>query len=388
MSQPPSPLAADAVELTAAGFEARIAKHEDFVQRRVGGRRSLRRHLTARGMRCDKRQLTEIDFTGWDVEGTTFIGTNLDRASLYCANLSKCDMTAASLKRADMRGARLLGATLRNAVLDEADLRSGLLAVQDTVNGIRVVAGTASVEGSRMDGVNLSDAVANSVDFTDCTMVGVKMRGANLKGANFTNANMTNADLLGARLEGATFEGAVLAGVPVDKLGLSREQLKGCLLDPDREAVLLGEHLTRMIAAMDQWARTGGKAGAPVVIDERDLRTVKGLDGKALPGISARRVVAVGVNFQGATLAGANFEGADLRNANFQNADLRGVNFKDANLTHAKLGGADLSPLELVNGQVRPTLLEGARVAGTGLRPVPPRPTPPEPGVEKEEQAA
>lgn len=379
MQQSPSSLSMEPAMLTAAGFEARISKHEDFVQRRVGGRRSLRRHLVARGMRCDKRQLAEIDLTGWDVEGTTFIGTVLDRASLYCANLTRCDLTAASLKRADMRGARLLGARLKNAVLDEADLRSGLLAVTDTANGIKVIAGQTSLEGARMDGVNLSDAVAHSVDFTDCTMIGVKMRGANLKGANFTNANMSNADLLGARLEGASFEGAVLSGVPVEKLGLSRDQLKGCLLDPDREAVLVGERLSVAIAAMDQWARTGGKAGAPANVDDRDLRPVKGLAGKALPGILARRVVAVGVSFAGATLAGANFEGADLRNADFSNADLRGVNFKDANLAHARLTGADLSPLELVNGQVRPTVLEGAKVAGTGLRAPPPSQPPPEP---------
>lgn len=384
MSQQPNAMSMEAAELTPAGFEARISKHEDFVQRRVGGRRSLRRHLIARGMRCDKRQLSEIDLTGWDVEGTTFVGTVLDRASLYCANLSRCDLTAASLRRADMRGARLVGARLKNSVLDEADLRSGLLAVTDTANGIKVIAGSASLEGSRLDGANLADAVAHSVDFTDCTMIGVKMRGANLKGANFTNANLTGADLIGARLEGAAFQGAVLTGVPVEKLGLSKDQLAGCLLDPDRDAILAAERVLAAIAAMDQWARTGGKAGAPANVDDRDLRPVKGLAGKALPGLSARRVIAVGADFSGATLAGANFEGADLRNADFSNADLRGVNFKDANLAHAKLAGADISPLELNSGQIRPVILDGARVAGTGLRAPPPSQPPPTP----QEQAA
>ncbi|PZQ65792.1 MAG: low-complexity protein [Phenylobacterium zucineum] len=355
--------------LSAADFEARVISHEAFTAGRVGGQRALRRYIVARDMRCDRRRLNDVDLTGSDLQGTSFIGAYLERASFNSANLSRCNFTAAMLMRSDMRAARLVGVTMKDALLDGADLRAAILSGTDEVPGQGRVDRFGSLAGARADDIDLSDTTAHGVDFSDCSMVGAKFKGANLMFANLRNANLSRADLGGTRLEGARLEGAILMGVSVDRLDLSPEQLRGCLLDPSPEARARAGALRASVEGMDAWARSGGRSGAPAVLDDHDLRTIGGMAGRALPGVSARNVVAVGVDLRGAELAGANFDGADLRNADLREADLRGVSFRGANLAHARLADALLTPLTLVSGQVRPVALEGAIVAGTGLRP-------------------
>lgn len=351
--------------LSAADFEARVDSHEAFAAGRVGGQRSLRRYIVARDMRCDRRRLNDVDLAGSDLQGTSFIGSYLERASFNSANLTRCNFTAAVLLRADLRSSRLVGVTLKDALLDGADLRSAILSGADDES----LGSFGCLAGAKADEIDLTDAVAHGVDFSDCSMVGARLKGANLKFADFRNANLSRADLGGARLEGARLEGAILMGVPVERLDLTPTQLQSCLLDPTPEARARASALRAAVEGMDAWARSGGRSGAPSVLDDQDLRPVGGMAGRALPGVSARNVVAVGVNLRGAQLAGANFDGADLRNADLREADLRGVSFRGANLAHALVADALFAPLTLVSGHVRPTALDGANLAGTGLRP-------------------
>jgi uncharacterized protein YjbI with pentapeptide repeats len=87
------------------------------------------------------------------------------------------------------------------------------------------------------------------------------------------------------------------------------------------------------------------------VLDGEDLRPLGSSIGKyKLTAISAKRVVAAGVDFSCTELQGANFEGADLRGAIFRNARLH----------HAKFIGADLRPLALRLGGVQPCDFTGA----------------------------
>jgi uncharacterized protein YjbI with pentapeptide repeats len=352
--------------LSTAEFEQRVMSHEAFMAGRVGGQRALKRYMVARGMRCDRRHLNNVDLTGCDLQGTTFIATSLERAVLSEANLSHCNFTAAILVKADLRRARLAGAVLKDAVLNGADLRAAVLAAPEGGGG---AVASAALAGSFADEIDLTDVVANSVDFSDCSMVGAKLKGADFRFADFRNANLSRAELQGARLEGACLEGAILTGVGADRLGLSDDQLAGCLLDPSPEARARAGALRAAVEGMDSWARSGGRSGAPASLDDHDLRTIGGLAGRALPGVSARNVIGVGVDFRGAQLAGANFDGADLRNADLREADLRGVSFRGANLSHALITDALLTPLQLVSGQVRATAFEGATLAGTGIRP-------------------
>ena len=73
-----------------------------------------------------------------------------------------------------------------------------------------------------------------------------------------------------------------------------------------------------------------------------------------LTALSAKRVIAAGVDFSCTELQGANFEGADLRGASFEGTDLRGVRFKNALLHHAKFLGADMRSLQMKSGETLP----------------------------------
>lgn len=98
-----SSLSPDLVRINASQFEALVRAHEAFTAGRPGGRRALTRFIVARGVQAHKRQMQDIDFTGADLTGASFIASDMSRAALYCADLSKADLRAAKLIRADLR---------------------------------------------------------------------------------------------------------------------------------------------------------------------------------------------------------------------------------------------------------------------------------------------
>lgn len=358
-----------------ARFEAMLRGHEAFVVGR-GGSRALPRYVDLPGLRCDRRLMSDIDFTGSDLTGGSFVGADLTRASLYCANLTRCNFNDARMIRADLRGAAFTGAKLEAANLDGADLRAAVLCAPDEEKGLTLIGALAdkiltSLVGARLNGADLSDAAAYGVDFGNASLRGARLRNANFKNACFNGANLDGADLAGARLAGARFQNAVLTGVDVAALGLPPEALAGCLLDPGPEAKARLDDIRRELDQAERWGTSHGGDGHPAMLDGLDLRPAAGqFAGRLLAGMTARYSVMVGLSFAEAQLQGAVFDGADLRGADFSRADLRGASFRGANLAHATFLGTDLSAL----GGSGPARFDGASLEGTGLvaRPRPP----------------
>ena len=344
-------------DLDQAAFEACVREHERFLAG-AGGRRAILRFI--RGERLDGRSrlLNEADLTGADLTGGSFAGCHLEAASLQCADLSGCDLRAANLKRADLRGARLSGATLNGAMLDEADMRAAYIAIADPHAGVRLHA--PGRERVSQDGA--------AADFSHCAMRGVRMRNANLKGADFSDSILDGADLSGAKLTDANFTGAVLTGVEVTRLPLTEDQLQTCVTDPGNLALQRAEALCDMLDQAEVWVDTGGRRGAPAILDGEDLRPLGWrLRARILTALSARNICGVRADFSGSQLQGANFEGADLRGASFEGADLRGACFRGAKLSHASLCRADLRPLALGDGRMHFPDFSGAIMERTDL---------------------
>lgn len=355
---------AQPIHLRPERFEALVSAHEAFLAGRRGGRRATLPFIIAPGMSCDGRQLADACFEGADLTGTSFVRSDFTRASLFCANLSRCDFTEARLQRADLRGATFNAATLCGANLDGADLRAAVLWASDDVRGLRWVGGRASAGGAPEDEPP-AEAVAYSVDFSNCSLQGAKLRDANLKNANFAGANLHGAELIGAKLEGARLKGAILTGMDLSKVSIAPSVLAECVLEPTLEAKARTDLIRRELDRAADWITSGGK---PARLEGFDLRPAADyFRERLLAGLQAARTVAIGVDFTGAQLQGASFEGADLRGANFERADLRGVNFANANLAHVRLGGAQLSDLELRPGLTLPARFDGAITDGTGL---------------------
>lgn len=358
------------IKLDEQTFQALVARHEAFAAGQRNGVRARGRFVVAQAMRCDRRVLADADFTGANLSRTTFIGTDLTRASLFCVKALGCDFRGARLFRADLRGATFSGSKFAGATLDEADLRAAVLMAADPVTGIRQVENRGQFTGASLDRANLSDAMAHGVDLTHCTLRGAHLRRTNLKNADLSYANLDQADLAGARLSGARLHGAILTGVDVEALGLSEAALAGCLRDPDAVALSRLDEILRRLEDGDAWVTSDGARGAPTVLDGFDLRPAKGqFAGRVLPGFTARSIIGVGVDFNGAQLQGAVFDGADLRGAVFRDADLRGASFRDAQLAHADFTDANLDRLPLARGHSQPTRFDGATLHGTGLIP-------------------
>jgi len=368
MAKPASLLEPRNLSIGADEFEAMVSAHEVHASGRRGGARAVPRGIVARDMRCDRRRLPKADFTGADLTGTTFVGADLSRTALYCATLSNCDLRGAQLVRADLRGATFAGANLTDAVLDDADMRKVVLCNVEPRKGLGRFSLAARLFGARLDRADMADAVAHSVDFSNCSLRGVRLRNANLENANFTDANLTGADLAGAHAPGAVFAGAILTGVDVSSLTLTPDQLAACVTDPGPEALARVPEIRRVLDQAERWIATAGREGDRARLDGLDLRPAGDVfRTRGLGGLSARGAVAIGLDFSGSELQGAIFDGADLRGVSFVGADLRGASFVDAKLAHALFTGADIGPLPTSDGAGRPTRFDGASLQGTGL---------------------
>lgn len=353
-----------------AGFEEIIAAHEAFVAGRPAGGRKLPRFIMARRMKVDGRKIPDIDFTGSDLEGCSFVRTDLSRALFCGAALNHCDFTHAVLTGADLRGAAFEGARLNFARMEGADMRAAVLCHRDGLTPPSLQTG-ASARGAMLDSGRFDELEAQAVDFANSSMRGAVLRNANLKGARFANCNLDGAEFRGARVAGADFRGAILTNVDLADIALPRDALAGCLVDPSPEALARAEALKAALEDAEAWAQTGGRKGQPADVSGHDLRPLHDqVKGRALPALNGRKACGVGLNFSNAVLVAANFEGADLRGANFTGADLRGANFRDANLAHARFRDADLGPLDLASGGARAVEFTGATLDGADVAPV------------------
>ena len=319
-------------------IESILAAHQAFVQNRLNGRRA---QLLSRDL--SRWDLSSRVLAGADLSGTTFSSANLKFANLsgttlYCCEMIRVDARCANFYNADMRGVTLQGSNLSQSRLDKADFRAG-----------RLLKTTPAGKESIVD----RNSVAQGVDFSYCSLNGATFEGADLNQADFTGAVIIGTKFKGARMAGAIFEGAILSDVDLSEINLPPEALKGCMLPPNEAALNQRGAVLFQLKLHNSWVESDGRLGTVAVLDGMDLRPVGRAIGRfKLTAISARRVIAAGIDFSCTELQGANLEGADLRGASFEGADLRGVRFKGAKLHHARFLGADMRPLALKTGEV------------------------------------
>jgi uncharacterized protein YjbI with pentapeptide repeats len=330
------------VQRTQAELNAVLAQHERFAAGR-GGLRAQLGMSDLGGLNLANRTLCEADFAGAALPKASLFGSKLVHASLYCADLQMSDLRYADLQYADMRGASLRGANLSFARMDHADLRVAMMMFVSPV-------GISMVDRNERGG-----SKAHGVDFSHCSMKNVSFGNAKLDGANFSGALLQGANFRGAKLKDICFEGAVMTGVNLQDLAaLPAEALKGCVSDVTAEAKAKFESLRARLEAHQQWIVSGGKQGSHGVLDGEDIRPLQQfVVSRPLSAISARNVIAVGLNFAGCQLQAARFDGADLRDADFSGADLRGASFTGAKIAHARFDKANLKSLQLENGYAR-----------------------------------
>ncbi len=344
--------------------DTRFAEHERFVRGVMGGNRARLQYERIDGLVLRRRTLDGIEFTGCELPHAQLLFSSLRAASFYCSNIRGADLRACDLTRADMRGVILRGADLYRAKLDGADFRQAVLVRADRDSKM-VPAGLDFDEDGDMRG--------GTVDFRNCSMVGVQLGSAKLKGADFSGANLHGADLSGADIRDANLNGAVLTDVKLEGAALDGVTMENVLRDPSEAAIAKAQVLRDRVEANDAYTHSLGRSGKRGSFDGEDLRPVgDGFHKAGLVGATFKNACGVGVDFRGAILIGASFEGSDLRNARFEGADLRGVNFKNCNLNHADLSRADLASFDGASGRRFPpnfggTLMHSTRFDGAQL---------------------
>jgi len=137
-----------------------------------------------------------------DLEGATFISTQLQGANLFEAKMPRARFIGANLEGATLYLAQLQSASFGNSALSGANLSYG-----------------------RLLGANLSNLRGYGVNFEYAEMTGADLRWSDLKGAKMNGARLRGADLSYARLEGADLKQARL-----DAANLSHAQLQGAQL--------------------------------------------------------------------------------------------------------------------------------------------------------------
>lgn len=226
------------------------------------------------GIRIDGSDLSYANMEGVvlanaDIRRTKMVCANLERAILNGCELVESDLSGAFLKEAEMRKAKIKDTSLQNARAGKIDLSESEID-----------------ELSKLDGIQLQEAI---------------MRKVKADNVSFVKANMEAADLEYAQMRGAIVEGANLRFGELH--GAVMDGVKGSKVD------LTGADLT------DVQARGAN-------FREAQLENIKGMRG----------------NFEEAIL-----ENANVRAARLEKAIMRKVNAKKADLRDADMQGVDFS---------------------------------------------
>jgi uncharacterized protein YjbI with pentapeptide repeats len=255
--------------------------------------------------------------------------------------LRGCDLRYTRLDHADLRGASFKGANLSYAMMDFADLRAAtMLRMGDRLK----------FQGNAHD-----ESPFGAVDFSNASLRHASFRNAKLDNANFTDALLEGASFRGARMRTACFRNAVLSSFHLEELTVPASNLATSLAPPTVAAQRRAKSLLAALEAHHEWFTTLGRKGSPATMDGEDLRPLgNALKGLCLAGLSARKVIAVSVDFSGCQLQAARFDGADVRAAQFIASDLSGASFLRAKRAHARFRDARIQDLTLCTGQVVP----------------------------------
>ena len=279
--------------------------------------------------------LSRVDFSNRDLRNSTF-----SFVSAPGADFTNADLSGSLLSWLDISDARFTGANFSNTlnyfhdknkftIEDPNDLGSARFLAHSSTSGAsfkyaNFTRAKFSVSGnevglvnygpSNLDGVDMSGATFDSVNFAD-----LSLRQANMTSAKIMNSSVYALDVSGSNLK--YLQSSNTTGTPT---GLPKDwhTFSGHLIGPYADL----SHISMSNADLSGWNLTGTKMNY--------------FDGS-------------GANFNGANLAGASFNfsnlvGADLRNANLDSAqldyaDLNGAYMLGANLNKSSMFGAYVS---------------------------------------------
>lgn len=410
----------DDANLDGADFSDAIIDYGSFQ-----GARALGVKMNRASLYFDEDTLLDADFTGadfanatFDVNDGAFARANFSNASFVGANFGdarfdELDATAkftganfsfATFFDADIEFLALADAgSFTNAYFGDTDLpvdfdvaaRGGILVDTNTRTDYSNVDfslarfdGGPSLSGATLTGAkftgaqlrtDLTDVIANGVDFSGARIIDYSLSGGKFQGAKFVGTYFQNISVSAD----TDFSTADFSRARLNDVNMAEAKLDGATLS---HASLLGANMTvqapvtpinwtgAFASSTTTW--TGGMPAGVVIVQPGTALTSKDLAGIWLAGTNYEFTAAddwSGVNLTGARLYDAmnensanaiSFAEVNLANANFTDAVLwerraffnssnaptfRGANLTGANFTNAQLVAADFQGANLTN---------------------------------------
>jgi len=272
-------------------------------------------------------------------------------------NLDGINLSGAYLEQVNFSGASLIGANLSGAILSRANLES------------------ANFTDANLKGANIGAVNANKTNFTNANLCDAKLSKGNFTGADFTQAILTHTETLEIIIQSAIFNEAELPDFNFIELSLSDISFIGTNLEAAsfmkcsvNNCDFSNATLNRSTWADSQLAHCRfdhANMTSNCFVTTEDEFT-------AFDNISFQNACVEKCNFQNmvlnnaifthAKMDGAIFNGADLTGANFINAMAKTTQFRGAKLTHAKMDN-----INLMEGSLAKAHLSGASLTKANL---------------------
>lgn len=183
----------------------------------------------------DRSDLHQVDMTSANLDGASFVGTDLADAKLHCADTNavfvendrdkaKCstarnaNFSRANLKGADLLGIDLTSATFADAELQGATLSYAILVGTDFLNAQldkADITGGVKAYGASFLLADLSGADLSWANLAYADLSNAQMRGTVLKSADLQSASLRDSDLRSGSLQGAKLYGTDLTGLRI-----------------------------------------------------------------------------------------------------------------------------------------------------------------------------
>ena len=316
-----------------------------------------------RGCNFTGANLTKSIFESAVVTGATFKNTRADDANFFYCFLDKSTVVDSSFKRAFMRGSEAIGMQVTSSNFDYSNVRNG-----------------------KWDGVNIQDATFNYADLEGVSLANaklsqVKMQHAMLEKAILNGCEIIESDLTGAFLEvakvrKAKIQDTVLKDVDARGIDLTETEidklckLEGADLDNAIMKMVKADGVNFVGAHMDG-ANLEHAQMKEAVLEGVSMR-FSNLEGAVLEGVRANGVDMTGANvtdikakkgqFKEAILEGIEGQKADFTEAVMEGAKLRGAKVKEAIMEKVNLKKADLRDAELQKANLRDAEVEGVKI--------------------------
>jgi len=316
-----------------------------------------------RGCNFTGANLSKAIFESAVVTGAIFKNTRAEDANFFHCFLDRSTVVDSSFKRAFMRGSEAIGMQVTSSNFDYSDIKNG-----------------------KWDGVNIHDATfkyaeLKGVSLANAKLSQVKMQHAMLEKAILNGCEIIESDLTGAFLEGAKVTKAkitntVLKDVSARNIDLTETEIdKLCKL----EGIELEDAIMKMVKADGVNFVGAHMDGANLehaqmkgaVLNEVSMRFAN-LEGAVLEGVNASGVDMTGANvtdinakkgqFTGAILEGIEGERANFSEAVMEGANLRGAKVKEAIMEKVNLKKADLRDAELLKANLKEAEVEGVKI--------------------------